>query len=538
MGDPPHPNQGAVSPEQVQLGPRSLPWYQPTGADLVFLILAVLIVQTAKGSMLDDPGLGWHLRNIDAMLEQGTWLREDPFTYSPDGHARVWYANQWLGEVPFWLGERWAGLEGIATVATLVLALMLRCLYRMLLRDGLPWPGAAAWTALAAMGTSCSWVARPNLFTVFFAMIAARICERFHTGALSRKATLWLIPLFAVWANVHGGFVGGFVILGATIAGEVATALVAANGAARSEAWKRTGHLALLVVGGFAATLVNPYGISLYHWVLQLLGNPYFMDLHEEWRSPDFHARGALRFEWLMLLFPLLVGLSRRRPNLVELWLSLVWLHLALSGFRYVAIWVVITTPLLARSSAGLPWFQDLARTVRGSAPESALFRVDPGGRCAWIWSVAIASCLFLWAKAGQGSFAYHKSEMVPVVALDRLLDLQAHWHREQGRRPVIFHSYNWGGFLIWHGWPNVRDWIDDRNEVQGEEHIREYFAVIEAAPGWRKRLAEVDLVAIPPDVPLAYHLLVEAGWSAVYRDQFAILFRRWPGLALRTKAP
>ena len=55
-------------------------WYRPGIADLLFLLVALAVVRGARHSLLDDPGLGWHLRNIDAMREQGGWLREDPFT--------------------------------------------------------------------------------------------------------------------------------------------------------------------------------------------------------------------------------------------------------------------------------------------------------------------------------------------------------------------------------------------------------------------------------------------------------------------------
>ena len=57
--------------------PRALPWYVPGGADLVFLVLSVLIIPSARQGMLDDPGLGWHLRNIDAMRAQGGWLGDN-----------------------------------------------------------------------------------------------------------------------------------------------------------------------------------------------------------------------------------------------------------------------------------------------------------------------------------------------------------------------------------------------------------------------------------------------------------------------------
>ena len=198
-------------------------WFHLGSADLAFLILALVIVPAGRQNMLDDPGLGWHLRDIDAMREQGGWLTRDPF--SGPRHDAPYQTNQWLGEVPLYLGWRWAGLEGIAAVTAVVLALTLACLFRMLLRDGLAWPVAGAWTAIAALGTSCSWVARPNLFTLLFVLLTARVCDQFHQGKLTRWQTLWLLPLFAVWANVHGGFVAGFGLLGLAFLVEVSISL-------------------------------------------------------------------------------------------------------------------------------------------------------------------------------------------------------------------------------------------------------------------------------------------------------------------------
>jgi hypothetical protein len=503
-------------------------WYRPGGADLVFLGLAVLILQAARGGMLDDPGLGWHLRNIDAMRARGGWLTEDPFTEPRGEPARRWLSNQWLGEVPLWLGERWAGLEGIAAVSALVLAFLLRCLYRMLLRDGLPWPLAVFWTALAALGTSCSWAARPNLFTLLFVLLTARVCAQFHRGRLSRAATLWLWPLFAVWANVHGGFVAGFTLLGATLLIETGLAVGATDPVQRREARGRSRHLAVLLGGAFLATLLNPYGFSLYRWVYQLLGDPYFMNLHQEWQSPDFRANGALRFELLLLLFPLLLGVSRRRPNPVELGLALLWLHFALTGFRYVALWVVVAVPLMARASLEVPWLREQARRLKRTGTEASLFR-PRSGPAPWLWSVLVAVALLGWARGAEGRFARHKPEITPAAALDRLLELHGAWGRAHGERPVVFHCYHWGGYLTWHGGPGFRNWIDDRNEVQGREHIRDYFSIVETDPGWEGKLdrARVALVCIQPQAPLAFRLAEHPGWREVYRDDFAVLFER-----------
>ncbi len=62
----------AEVPARAAPTPRpSFAWYRPTSADVVFLVLSLVMVQTARQNMLDDPGLGWHLRNVDAMRQQG-----------------------------------------------------------------------------------------------------------------------------------------------------------------------------------------------------------------------------------------------------------------------------------------------------------------------------------------------------------------------------------------------------------------------------------------------------------------------------------
>jgi len=98
----------------------------------------------AKGALLDDPGFGWHLRNIDAMIAHGGWLTEDPFT-DPRGEAPAALADEPVA-------RRTAGVAGVEVGRAgghrrghaLALALLGRFLYTALIDDGLPWPLAVA----------------------------------------------------------------------------------------------------------------------------------------------------------------------------------------------------------------------------------------------------------------------------------------------------------------------------------------------------------------------------------------------------------
>src|SRR4051812_18180718 len=105
--------------------PPARSWLRVGLPDLVFVLMAVGLVRAAHAStMLNDPCLGWHVRTVDAILANGGFFDTDPFS-GPRGGSR-WLTNQWLGDVPLWLGERWAGLTGIAVVNTLLLAFIFR----------------------------------------------------------------------------------------------------------------------------------------------------------------------------------------------------------------------------------------------------------------------------------------------------------------------------------------------------------------------------------------------------------------------------
>jgi hypothetical protein len=500
----------------------------PSLADAVFLVLTVGILLNARGGTLDDPGLGWHIRDIDAIQAQKGWLTEDPFSGPRSGQP--WYTNQWLGDLILWLGDRWGGLTGIAAVTALILAFMYRCLYGMLRTDGVSAPAAALWTLLAALGSYTAWQARPNLLSMLFLLLVVRICERFHEGKCTWHRLLWLGPLFAIWANTHGGFVAGLLTLVLAVVIEGVLGVFFTDPEKRRLARERSLQLTLATLGAGVCTLLNPYGWRLYPWIFQLLGNPYFMELNFDWRSSDFHAPGAFRFELLMLLFPAVLALSRRRPNLVGLGLALFWLHMALNGQRYVPLWVIAATPTMARAAAGIPW---LRRVAERFIPQT--FAAPSARPAAWLGTAAVALAVLVWAHFSP-SFARHNPALIPADALDRVLE------ESRDGNPVVFHEYNWGGYLTWHGWPNFRTWIDDRNEVQGEAHIREFFSIRDAEPGWEEKLAGVEVVAIHPATPLADRLSRDTRWRQIYREEEnAVVFRRVPSdstVASRARMP
>ena len=487
-------------------------------ADFVFLFFALAILQRAGTGIVDDPGLGWQLRIPDAMAEQGGFLYSDPFGLPT--HGDPWIPYGFLGSAALRFADGYGGLDALAMLVALTVALTLRCLYRMLVADGVPPVQAVVWVFLAALGVSTGWVARPNVFTLFFTLVTVRVCVQWHRERISKNHTLWLLPMFAVWANTHGGFAAGLMTL--AVAGLVELGVAAWDSENRPGALSRFRWFVVLGIGCGLATLLTPYGPRLHIQLLKLMGDPFIMNLNDDWLSPDFHAIGAFRLESLILLLPLLLAWSRHRPDAVSIVLAVVWLHFALNGRRYGPLWVLVTVPLLARLAAGLPVVERIGQWFNETRPDFIPPRPS-AGRAGWVWTALFAIVLF-GSTRHVGGYARHHPDNLPVAALNKLLEIH------QGER--VFHSINWGGYLTWHGWhkePRFLVWIDDRNEIYGRARTEEWMAIQFAQPGWREKLDRhgIELVCVPDDCGLAYRLAEEPGWEQVYADDAAVIYRR-----------
>ena len=476
------------------------PWYALGFADVLFAFFTLCILQSAGARMMDDPGLGWNLRIPDLMWEKHGFLYREEFSFPVEGRPIV--NTAWLGDVLLRLTYGWGGLNGVAVLTALCVGLTLRLVYSRMTRDGVHWLAAAFWTWMVAMGTAPSWTARPNIFTFPALVLVVDLCERFHRGAIPARKTLWLLPLFVVWPNLHGGFLAGILVLGVAYLTECATAVLAPDPHSRTASRLRLRWLTVLGIGVFAATLVNPYGFGLHRWNARMLSDPWIQARSTtEWQPPNLKAAGWFWIEALVLLFPTLAALSRRRVSALPLALGVVFLHFGLTSARYSPLWVVVTVPTLAALAAGVPWFQALtARLSAGLSPDlrGGLARSPFRPPC---WFSAAFAGVLLFSSPWLGQLARHNQDLMPSRALDRFL---AEYHGER-----VFHSANWGGYLTLHGWnlrPRFKTWIDDRGDVQGSEHTDLYRAMLAARPDWEEVMERsgVDLLCIPADSQLA----------------------------------
>lgn len=465
------------------------------GPDLVFAVLATsgLIAATA---WLNDPGSPWHLRLGRDILAAGSVPRADTFTWTRSGTA--WVDQSWLFDVALAAVVDRAGWSMAVALAVLGVAWTFRSVTRWLESDGVS-PLSAATTSILAAGIgSVHFLVRPHLVT--FALVAWTLhaCRVHHERG---GRLIWTLPpLMVVWANCHGGFLAGPVILATAIVGHLVSG-------PRDAAWKARlrDYAAVLGLMGLA-TLCTPYGFDLHRHVAGLLVTSGVTSLIDEYQPMPFGKPTARIMEWVLLALVALPSLTGRRMGRYDLAHGLVWLHLALGSIRHAPLFgLAIATPLGQL-------FDSALSGERGEAASSPK-RDRP-------WFAAAASVAVVVAVAlGWNPGRFHP-ERWPLEALPAL--------KAQPSSARLFHEQDWGGLIEAEARP-LRAFLDDRFELFGKQAIVDYLATLEGGPTWdeQQKLRDFELVWVRPKRGLAKRLAGDPAWVEVHRDGVSVLFRR-----------
>ncbi len=268
--------------------------FKPSLSDCFFIALILwLFVWGASGwiALLGDGDTGWHIRTGQYILEHHRVPTQDLFSFSRPGAP--WFAWEWLTDVTYAVSFQMAGLKAIVLVAAVMIALFATVVLRYTLWRGANALVAALTTLLAVGASSMHFLARPHLFTLLLLPVCLWLVE-----ADRRENTRWLwalIPVTAVWTNLHGGFVIFLACLGLLVAG-----LRDRNGArpsSKAGAWPQIRRYSALLAGCSLASLANPYGVQLHVHISEYLRADWIKNMVQEFQAPTFRSEGQLQYE-------------------------------------------------------------------------------------------------------------------------------------------------------------------------------------------------------------------------------------------------
>jgi hypothetical protein len=440
-------------------------WRPETG---IFLALWLFLMMVGQSKLLQDPGTFWHTVVGRKILASGDLIYADPFTFT--WHGKPWIAHQWLGECLMALiHDRLDGLDSLLLVTVTILAALYTWLAQRLIRSGLHWSLTAVVLMLVVGASAGHFHIRPHLATIVFLGVTVGFLIDFEAGRIGALRLLWLIPIYILWTNIHGGVLGGLATMALALAGWTAYWLLGRDSAIRDV----SEFFSVSAVFGACAlsVLVNPYGTQMVHTWWDIMESETLtriiiehFPLYRRLDNPD---------AWLILLLGAAYSLALLStlpcwPRVTWL-LPLIWFALACNRIRHGPLFAVTAALALADL---LPYSRPML-WLAGKGTD--LFQPPPAGEeegRARDWRPAslpvFVVAFFLIAQVMQlplpvlgHGWAKLDSSYWPVELTE---DLKEHQGADPEGTP-IFNEYLYGGFLIYHA-PGYRVFVDDRCEL------------------------------------------------------------------------
>lgn len=485
----------------------------PSFSDVIFVVVFFAALSGAGGSLFGDADTGYHIRAGEYVIENGEVPERDIFSsMSPPPE---WTAHEWLAEVVFALIHGAAGLSGLAVFSAALIASVCALLFRLLRASGVGIVLSALVTILSAAASTIHWLARPHIFSLLFMVVWYAALEGHRLRGRGRL--IFLPALMILWVNLHGGFVLGFVLLAVYMAA-LLPALLPGGDAGGREKLRR---LALVTGLCLLAALVNPHGYKILLFPFKLANQRFIMDNVREWLSPDFHL--GLAYEYMLLALIAVLGLSSMKLGAVETMLVLLFTHMSLYSARHIPLFAIIAAPVMGvRLEQMLYALRErrLAGFFLRKSREAAEMDSMAGGG---LWPTLAVGALALLALGGMVDYGFDKKN-VPYDAV-RFLERE----RLSGN---MFNSDEFGDYIIYAAWPAYRVFMDGRNDMYGEQRLRDYAKVVRLERGWEEVLRRhgVEWIIFETDSALSRTLLGGGGWRLVYADKVASVFVRSAG--------
>jgi hypothetical protein len=414
-------------------------------------LVAFTAFSMAATPIRSDNDVWWHLKTGQLVAESGL-PNIDPLNHVSQAAGTVWHNHEWLGQWLFWqvheLGEAvgLGGLRGIilAKASLIALTYLLLALFASRM-CGAFLPAAIAAVVACEIGRFTIHV-RPPIYSYLILVGLYATLHWARVGGWRRRWALPIVafPLFALWANLHGGWAAGLVVMTSFAGGSIleeASRLY--RRAPLTEYFARVIRYALpwwlaLAAAGLG-TLCTPAGVHLYEMFGKVMGEPFLMERIGELQPPPLGMRNL--FFWVVLLgaLPMLsLAASRRFPWVAEYLFVPFFAWQSLQHWRHLTLFGLLVAPMLAWLLA--EGFRSLPKGIAGMARATALAIFV--ALCAW-W-VAIRDDGGTYLRRNIELFrgeAYYR-DSYPADAADFLLEAKL-----PGK---LFNLDNYAGYLIW----------------------------------------------------------------------------------------
>jgi len=464
----------------------------------IFLISCVCAYYLLSAPvLLGHYDLGWHLAAGDWIRHQGHVPFRDPWSFTAGD--RQWFNVSWLWDVFASALFQHANFGGLIIFVVACGAAIAGCLTSICLRSGAS-PVAVCISVLLACLLYPAFAAFPNIYLAASPNTSTMLfCVIFYGVCLKPTRRIFLLPaIMLLWANLHGGFVLGFLILG--VFGGVALF---------RRDWVNFKIFGLVGCACFSATFVNPLGWHLYEGVAATLGN-FAQDYVTEWWPyyRNITIPGSIPGILYILAFVVFELRYRGLRPVEARLLSWLFLFLGLYQFRYMAFFFIFSTVPLALHLDRL-----LPRRANDFVVERALL---------FAGIITAFALPFVYGQMGTVG--------LPQMLSERdVLYLETHFPHAR-----LLNHWNYGGIFIFRTRGAIPVFVDGRaSTAYPDALLRDYFKLGQAevdGAAWDAVLAKyhIDTVLwVKAHNELRRFLVGKRGWKEAYTGSYASIYVR-----------
>lgn len=460
--------------------------------DMAFLMLITVVFSAlhTPANVLGDPDIWWHLADARSLATTHHFVRMEPYSFTVAGQP--WINPEWLSELPYWLGYRAFGLNGVYLVTLIVLSANIIFVYwRSRLRA--QHPGIALWMgAFAFLFMTVNASARTILLAYLALSAEMAILEAVERG---RKYLLWLLPpLFCVWINLHGSWIIGVALFVLYI---VCGLIRVRAGVFEQEPFSSSdrNRLIAVLVAAIVLLFVNPYG-----W--RLLWNPLDMMLSQklnianvsEWQPLNLSTIVGKIAVLAIGLFVTTNALHARKWKVYEFALVFFAWYAAFNHARFTFLAAILTIPMLGA---------DISRTFlsKGKVAEQ---KTIPAMN---VLVAALAIGVVVWYFPTRDQMQVGLAENVPLTTI---ASIQPTWR--------TLNQEQLGGIMDFNSKPTFVDTRWDNFEHHGV--MRDFVDIVRLRDTLNLMdKYRVDHVLFRQQEPLAYLLERTQGWKVVAKE-------------------
>jgi hypothetical protein len=484
----------------------------PSIADIIFVSLFLYFSFSIGKWLLNDGDTGYHIRAGEYIIDTLSIPKQDIFSFHTPPLA--WTAHEWLSEIIMAIVHRSFGLTGVVIFFSFIISSVYYMLFKILRKNKSDIIMAAFIVILVLAASKIHWLARPHIFSLLLMLTWYYLLDEYQ---YNHKNYLYFFPpMMLVWVNLHGGFLGGFILIGIYLFGNTVK-FIASKDSQRENYKKKVMLFSLITIACLFICLINPYGYRILLFPFNLVSNKYIMDHVGEFMAPNFHLISVKPFEFTLLLIFVVLVFSKKRLNIIELVLILLFTHMSLFSARYIPLFSIIAAPILLKQIMPILEQSDgkLAKFFKRRSDNISAIDASTRG---YLWPVAAVVLVILFVKTGKIDFKFNE-ETKPVAAVEFL--------KKENIRGNMFDNDEFGDYIIYAAWPQYRVFFDGRSDMYGVDIMKEYRNVLIIKPGWDEILKKynIDWVIYNANSSFSMFLMERDDWKLIYADKVANIF-------------